>query len=64
MILPVWHNISKAEVTEQSPSLAGTVARTTADFTPEEIADEIQPLLNSKPRAPSAPPTPHRDDTP
>jgi len=40
-LLPIWHKISKDEVRAQSPSLADKVARSTADFTVDEIADEI-----------------------
>lgn len=40
-MLPIWHGITKAEVMGQSPSLADKVARSTAQFTIEEIADEI-----------------------
>lgn len=40
-LLPVWHKVSKAEVRAQSPSLADKVARSTTDFTPAEIAEEI-----------------------
>lgn len=40
-MLPIWHGITKAEVMAQSPSLADKVARSTAQFTIEEIADEI-----------------------
>ena len=41
ILLPIWHNISKNEVIEYSPSLADKVARTTANYTVEEIALEI-----------------------
>lgn len=44
-ILPVWHGISKAEVMAASPSLADKIARSTADFTIEEIADEIAQVV-------------------
>lgn len=47
VILPLWHNISKAEVISKSPSLADKVARSTADFTVEEIAAEIADVINS-----------------
>lgn len=40
-LLPIWHKVSKDEVRAQSPSLADKVARSTADFTVQEIADEI-----------------------
>jgi len=45
VILPLWHGITKREVIEQSPSLADKVARNTADFTIEEIANEIADVI-------------------
>ena len=41
LVLPLWHNISKAEVIAASPSLADKVALRTTDLTIEEIADEV-----------------------
>jgi len=41
ILLPIWHNISKNEVIEYSPSLADKVARSTANYTIDEIATEI-----------------------
>lgn len=40
-LLPIWHEITKDEVLAQSPSLADKIARSTAQFTIEEIALEI-----------------------
>jgi hypothetical protein len=40
-LLPIWHEITKDEVMAQSPSLADKIARSTAQFTIEEIATEI-----------------------
>jgi hypothetical protein len=40
-LLPIWHNITKDEVLAQSPSLADKIARSTAQYTIEEIAQEI-----------------------
>jgi len=40
-LLPIWHRITREEVMAQSPSLADKVARSTADRTVAEIADEI-----------------------
>jgi hypothetical protein len=40
-LLPIWHKVSKDEVRAQSPSLADKVARSTAEFTAAEIAEEI-----------------------
>lgn len=45
VLLPIWHNISKAEVMAQSPSLAYKLARSTATFTVEEIAAEIADVV-------------------
>ena len=36
-VLPIWHNLNKAQVIAESPSLADKVARSTADFTIEEM---------------------------
>lgn len=46
-ILPIWHNITKREVINYSPSLADKLARSTTEFTIEEIAEEIADLINS-----------------
>ena len=45
VILPLWHQISKQEVIDYSPSLADKVARSTSDFTIEEIAGEIADVI-------------------
>ncbi|MGB4701774.1 MAG: DUF1883 domain-containing protein [Syntrophomonadaceae bacterium] len=45
IILPIWHNITKREVIDFSPSLADKVARNTAANTVEEIAGEIAELI-------------------
>jgi len=45
-ILPIWHDITKTEVQNFSPSLAGKKAMSTAVMTPAEIADELVKLLN------------------
>lgn len=47
IILPVWHNITKKEVMDFSPSLVDKLARNTAITTIEEIADEIAELIKS-----------------
>jgi hypothetical protein len=44
-LLPVWHEITKDEVIAQSPSLADKIARSTAQFTIEEIATEIASVV-------------------
>lgn len=38
VLLPIWHNITKREVIDYSPSLADKLARTTATQTIKEIA--------------------------
>ena len=40
-LLPIWHKVTKDEVRAQSPSLADKVARSTTEFTIEQIAEEI-----------------------
>jgi len=45
VLLPVWHNVTKHEVMEYSPSLADRVARSTAMHTVEEIAAEIVDVI-------------------
>ena len=48
VLLPIWHNITKQEVIEYSPSLADKVARSTATHTVQEIAEEIADLFRSR----------------
>lgn len=48
LLLPIWHQISKKEVMEYSPSLADKVARNTATHTVDEIAEEIAELLQER----------------
>ncbi len=45
ILLPIWHNITKQQVVDFSPSLADKVARSTATHSVEEIAGEIAELL-------------------
>ena len=40
VLLPIWHNVSKREVMDYSPSLADRLARSTSTHTVEEIAAE------------------------
>ena len=47
ILLPIWHNISKREVIDYSPSLADRLARSTATHTVEEIAAEIVDLIRN-----------------
>ena len=44
-ILPIWHNITKQEVENFSPTLAGRLALNSASMTPIEIADELKKIL-------------------
>jgi hypothetical protein len=48
IILPIWHNITKQEVIDYSPSLADKLARNTATYTIDEIADEIAEVIFDK----------------
>ena len=41
VILPIWHDITKSELIDFSPSLADKVARSTGTHTIDEIASEI-----------------------
>jgi len=47
VLLPIWHNITKQQVVDFSPSIADKVARSTATHTIEEIAIEIAELIKS-----------------
>ena len=49
ILLAVWHNVTKREVMEYSPSLADRVARSTATHTVEEIATEIVDVIRRPP---------------
>lgn len=46
-ILPIWHNITKQQVMDFSPTLAGRKALTSATMTAEEIADTFVELIKS-----------------
>ncbi len=48
ILLPIWHNITKQQVIDFSPSLADKVARSTATHTIDEIAGEISELIESR----------------
>lgn len=48
IILPIWHRVTKEEVTAYSPSLADKLALRTADSTVEEIAAEIAGVVNDR----------------
>jgi hypothetical protein len=45
ILLPIWHNITKEEVMNYSPSLVDKLARNTAINTLEDIASEIAGLV-------------------
>ena len=47
ILLPIWHNITKQQVVDFSPSLADKLARSTATHTVDEIAQEIAELIQS-----------------
>lgn len=49
ILLPIWHDVTKREVVEYSPSLADRIARSTATHTVEEIADEIVDVIRNPP---------------
>jgi len=48
IILPIWHNITKQQVIEYSPSLADKLARSTTSHTVEEIAQEIIGVIRNE----------------
>ena len=48
VMLPIWHEITKQEIVNFSPSLADKVARNTSSYTIEEIANEIAELIQSR----------------
>ncbi|GJL72801.1 MAG: hypothetical protein NMNS01_20000 [Nitrosomonas sp.] len=48
ILLPIWHNITKQQILDYSPSLAKKVARSTATHTMGEIAKEIAELLGRR----------------
>lgn len=49
VLLPIWHDITKKEVVDFSPSIADKLARNTANYTVEEIATEIAEVINGHP---------------
>lgn len=48
ILLPIWHNVTKREVIDYSPSLADRLARSTATHTVEDIAAEIIELVGAR----------------
>lgn len=49
ILLPIWHNVSKREVMNYSPTLANRLARSTATHTVDEIATEIVDVIRNPP---------------
>ena len=47
IILPLWHRLTKDDVIRESPSLADKIARSTSEFTIEQIADEIADVIGA-----------------
>ncbi|WP_243313743.1 DUF1883 domain-containing protein [Fundidesulfovibrio agrisoli] len=48
VLLPIWHNVTKKEVVNYSPSLADKLARSTTSHTVEEIAKEISSVVRGE----------------
>lgn len=47
ILLPIWHNVTKQEVMDFSPSLADKLARSTGTHTVQEIAAEIADVIRA-----------------
>jgi hypothetical protein len=45
LVLPIWHHISKDEVSQQSPLLAGILALNSATMTVEEMAEALADVI-------------------
>ena len=48
VLLPIWHDVTKQDVIDFSPSLADRVARSTSTHTVQEIAAEVAGLIRSQ----------------
>ena len=48
VLLPIWHEVTKKQVIDYSPSLADKLARNTATHTVEEIAAEIADVIRAR----------------
>ncbi len=48
VLLPIWHDITKQELVDYSPSLADKVARSTGTHTAKEIAGEIIEVIRRR----------------
>ena len=46
-LLPIWHKLTKKQVTDFSPIVANKKAMTTASMTPQEIAHELVKLIHA-----------------
>ena len=46
-ILPLWHRLTKNDVIRESPSLADKIARSTSEFTVDQIAEEIADVIKA-----------------
>lgn len=60
IILPIWHNITKEEIEEYSPTLAGLYAAKTKDGIPK-IIDMIMEVLEESPQESNITEQPSRD---
>ena len=48
IVLPIWYEVTKQDVTQYCPTLAGRMALNTMSYTTEEIAEELKKLLIDK----------------
>ncbi len=48
IILPLWHDITRAKVAAQSPSLAGRYALQTTELSVDDIAEQIAEVISDK----------------
>ena len=46
-LLPIWHKLTKKEVMDFSPTIAGKLAMNTSSLTSKEIAEKMQALLEN-----------------
>ena len=47
VILPIWHDITKKEIQDFSPTLAGKLAMNTSMMTPDEIVEKLNEIFQS-----------------
>lgn len=52
-VLPIWHEITEADVAAESPMLVSKMAHTTRDRSVDELANELAELCSDMPTAPS-----------